>query len=196
MSKVFIAFFAALLLLAGVFAQGGVLGPSPVKANPGGKYTVTLKCGTHTASISQLTLTLDNVPVLVVGAPLPSCTSGNSDSEDFTYWHEWNDLKVTYVCDAGASTVLDIPPASMHLSKSYTLTCPSPGGTHGPAGGDPPGDATVTITGPAGGLAELPDVAGDSGSSTGTYAALAGGLAAALLALGAGAWYARRRLSR
>ena len=46
-----------------------------------------------------------------------------------------------------------------------------------------------------GGLAELPDVAGDSGSSAGTYAALAGGLAAAVLALGAGAWYTRRRLS-
>ena len=49
--------------------------------------------------------------------------------------------------------------------------------------------------GSVGGLAELPDVAGDSGSSAGTYAALAGGLAAAVLALGAGAWYARRRLS-
>jgi hypothetical protein len=47
-----------------------------------------------------------------------------------------------------------------------------------------------------GGLAELPDVAGDSGSSAGTYAALAGGLAAAVLALGAGAWYARRRWGR
>jgi len=32
--------------------------------------------------------------------------------------------------------------------------------------------------------------------SAGTYAALAGGLAAALLALAAGAWYARRRFSR
>ena len=49
---------------------------------------------------------------------------------------------------------------------------------------------------PVGGLAELPDVAGDSGSSAGTYAALAGGLAAALIALTAGAWYARRRWSR
>jgi hypothetical protein len=47
-----------------------------------------------------------------------------------------------------------------------------------------------------GGLAELPDVAGDSGSSAGTYAAIAGGLAAALLALGAGVWYARRRWVR
>jgi hypothetical protein len=46
-----------------------------------------------------------------------------------------------------------------------------------------------------GGIAQLPDVASGSGSSTGTYAALAGGLAAAVLALAAGAWYARRRLS-
>jgi hypothetical protein len=47
-----------------------------------------------------------------------------------------------------------------------------------------------------GGVAELPDVASDSGSSAGTYAALAGGLAAAVVALSAGAWYARRRFSR
>ena len=47
-----------------------------------------------------------------------------------------------------------------------------------------------------GGIAELPDVAGDSGSSTGTYAALAGGLAAAVVALSAGAWYARRRWAK
>jgi len=45
-----------------------------------------------------------------------------------------------------------------------------------------------------GGIAELPDLAGDSGSPTGTYAGLAGGLAAAALAaLTAGAWFARRR---
>ena len=49
---------------------------------------------------------------------------------------------------------------------------------------------------PAGGVAELPDVASDSGWSTGAYAGLAGGLAAAVLALTAGAWYARRRRAR
>ena len=53
---------------------------------------------------------------------------------------------------------------------------------------------------PVGGIAELPDVAqapaGQSGGSSGPpYAALAGGLAAAILALTAGAWYSRRRLS-
>jgi hypothetical protein len=58
-----------------------------------------------------------------------------------------------------------------------------------------------------GGIAELPDVAGasageagasagGSGWSAGGYAALAGGLAAAVVALSAGAWYARRRFSR
>ena len=51
-----------------------------------------------------------------------------------------------------------------------------------------------TLSPAVGGLAELPDMAGGSGSSTGTYAALAGGLAAAVLALTAAAWYARRRL--
>ena len=56
--------------------------------------------------------------------------------------------------------------------------------------------ATQTITSPSvGGLAELPDVASDSGWPAGVYAALAGAIAAAVLALGGGAWYARRRLS-
>ena len=60
---------------------------------------------------------------------------------------------------------------------------------------------------PVGGIAELPDFAGmsaeeggapteGSGWSAGSYAALAGGLAAAVLALTAGAWYARRRWLR
>ena len=47
-----------------------------------------------------------------------------------------------------------------------------------------------------GGIAELPEAVSDSGWSAGGYAALAGGLAAAVLALGAGAWYARRRWVR
>jgi hypothetical protein len=45
------------------------------------------------------------------------------------------------------------------------------------------------FTRPAGGIAELPDVAGPSGPP---YAALAGLVAAALVALTVGAWYARR----
>jgi len=49
---------------------------------------------------------------------------------------------------------------------------------------------------PVGGIAELPDVAGSaSGSSSPPYAALAGA-AAGVVALAAGAWYARRRWLR
>jgi hypothetical protein len=44
-----------------------------------------------------------------------------------------------------------------------------------------------------GGIAELPDVSGSSGPP---YTVLAGGVATALLALTAGAWYARRRCHR
>jgi len=60
----------------------------------------------------------------------------------------------------------------------------------------PPPSLTV------GGVAELPDVAqtpaGQSGSSGPPYAVLAGAIAAAAgaLAIGAGAWYARRRWGR
>ena len=50
--------------------------------------------------------------------------------------------------------------------------------------------SNATINAPVGGLAELPDV---SDSSSPSYIALAGLAAAALVALGAGAWYARRR---
>jgi hypothetical protein len=46
---------------------------------------------------------------------------------------------------------------------------------------------------PVGGVAELPELSGSSGPN---YVALAGGLAAALVALSAGAWYARRRWFR
>jgi len=46
---------------------------------------------------------------------------------------------------------------------------------------------------PVGGIAELPEV---SGSSEPNYMALAGVVAAALVALSAGAWYARRRWNR
>jgi hypothetical protein len=58
------------------------------------------------------------------------------------------------------------------------------------------GGCTTEPDPPVGGIAELPGVASDSGSSTGTYAALAGGLAAAVVALSAGAWYARKRWGR
>jgi hypothetical protein len=51
-------------------------------------------------------------------------------------------------------------------------------------------DFDVLVTCSVGGIAELPEVSGSSGPN---YIALAGGLAAALLALTAGGWYARRR---
>jgi hypothetical protein len=47
-----------------------------------------------------------------------------------------------------------------------------------------------------GGVAELPAVAEGGGWPVANYMALAGGLAAAVVALTAGAWYARRRFSR
>jgi hypothetical protein len=56
--------------------------------------------------------------------------------------------------------------------------------------------ATCTPAATVGGIARLSEVANDSGRSTGTYAGLAGGLAAAVVALAAGAWYARRRWLR
>jgi hypothetical protein len=53
--------------------------------------------------------------------------------------------------------------------------------------------ASITVSMPVGGVAELPDVAASAGSSAGNYIVLAGLAAAGLAALGAGGWYARRR---
>jgi hypothetical protein len=55
------------------------------------------------------------------------------------------------------------------------------------------GVAILAGTTSVGGIAELPEVTSDAGSSAGTYILFFGGVAA-LLALTAGAWYARRRL--
>jgi hypothetical protein len=81
-----------------------------------------------------------------------------------------------------------------------------------PVGGPParlcvPALKEVVGPGAVGGIAEGPGLAGTSGEEAGTpaessgwssagYAALAGGLAAAVVALSAGAWYARRRSLR
>jgi hypothetical protein len=51
----------------------------------------------------------------------------------------------------------------------------------------------VTVMGPVGGVADLPHASDSSGPN---YIALAVVAAGALLALAAGAWYARRRFSR
>jgi hypothetical protein len=62
-------------------------------------------------------------------------------------------------------------------------------------------EAEVQITCPAGGISELITDAGHPSSATSfgdseAHAALAAGIAAALLTLGAGGWYARRRFVR
>jgi len=54
---------------------------------------------------------------------------------------------------------------------------------------------TPPPSGPVGGIAELPEV-GEGDSSGRMYIALAAGMAAAVVALTAGAWYARRRWGR
>jgi len=61
--------------------------------------------------------------------------------------------------------------------------------------GDGVGDACEQAA-PVGGLAELPDASGSAGPNYVALAALAGLAAAVLVALGAGAWYARRRWVR
>jgi hypothetical protein len=65
----------------------------------------------------------------------------------------------------------------------------SVGGQIGPL----PNLALAVPVSPVGGLAELPDVADSAGRN---YVAIAGLAAAALVALSAGTWYARRRWVR
>lgn len=58
-----------------------------------------------------------------------------------------------------------------------------------------PGTATASIAAPVGGTADLPDAAGSSGTNHGLLAGLVAAGVAAVLALTAGGWYARRRFS-
>ncbi|GAG43705.1 unnamed protein product, partial [marine sediment metagenome] len=52
------------------------------------------------------------------------------------------------------------------------------------------GNPNCSVPQPVGGIAEVPDVSDSAGRN---YAALAALAAAAVVALGAGGWYARRR---
>jgi len=124
------------------------------------------------------------------GATQPTVGAGSS-----YVWADWG----TNNCVAPGNTVKirfkSGPPPAPAVSVKWNLQT---GATY---------DGTGSISGPVGGIAELPDMAGgagdqaaatDSGSgwSSAGYAALAGGLAAAAVVLSAGAWYARRRLLR
>jgi hypothetical protein len=101
------------------------------------------------------------------------------------------DQEITTIASINAGATLTIPVSSVSVAEEPFLTVE--------AWVDDADASNNDLLYPqpgVGGIAELPDVASDSGSSTGTYAALAGGLAAAIAALGAGAWYARRRWAR
>jgi hypothetical protein len=101
------------------------------------------------------------------------CTSGNSitvpDVDGDVGWH------TSLALDAGGNPVVSYYDQTNGDLK--VLHCDNPNCTSAAVGG----------------LAELPDASGSAGRN---YAALAGLAAAALVALGAGGWYARRRFSR
>jgi hypothetical protein len=193
------------LLLPGAVLLGllvALIAFSIASAHPSGPYRASLKCGAHTASITGNTFNNGTTPV--PSTPVPSgvsCTSGNTQTVDVTIPGDFNQWTVTYTCDAGASTNLVIPP-TVSLGKWYTLTCPSPGGSHGPAAGDPPDDARVKMTSNVGGILEDPDVealpseAADSGDglSAGVIAGIAGVAAAAVATAGGGFALWRRRI--
>jgi hypothetical protein len=98
-------------------------------------------------------------------------------------------MEVDYDCGASPST------------ETVTMVHGSPNNTFLTDSNNQPaaeaGTESLTINcqaaSPVGGLAELPDTAGSSGPN---YALLAGAIAAAVVALTASAWYARRRWSR
>ena len=130
-----------------------------------------------------------------VGQPTRLCAPALKNGE--------GDLTATHLkCYNIAGPPLD-PPRTVNLTTQFGVELNvSVGGP--PVLGCAP--VTKTVVG-VGGIAELPDIAGASGEEAGTpaggsgwsagnYAALAGGLAAAVVALSAGAWYARRRWIR
>ena len=112
------------------------------------------------------------------------------------------------VCDVvicGAQCFSDddciFPKPPPPCSGPPSCVCGGPTATPTPTGTPPTATPTPTPTPPVvGGVAELPATAATqatgSGSPAPTYLALAGFAAAAVLALTAGAWYARRRWVR
>jgi hypothetical protein len=199
----------ALLFLAGAIFVAGLAGsalmppgglrPTSVAAqgpHPAGSYRIVLFCFDHATNSPGATFTLDNTPVDVEVYGL-GCGTNAYVSIDVYVDGAWNDLRFRYGCPGwDPENVLVVPPV-VTLNQSYTLDCPSSGIEHGPVGGDPPGASEVKIMevgdGAVGGIAELPDA---SDPSAPNYVALAGLAAAALVALTAGAWHARRRWSR
>jgi hypothetical protein len=95
-----------------------------------------------------------------------------TDGEDnwLAAWHSWDDLGGTIGTEA--DILYTTEPAAPPPTPTPTPT------------------ATPTPASPVGGIAELPGVSDSAGRN---YVALAGLAAAALVALGAGGWYARRR---
>ena len=221
MSKVFIAFFAALLLLAGAFAllslshEAAAQSPHPKCQNAiddDGDTNVNDGCPTvgalaeNPACVNAVDdddaddpddRVNDGCPLKGAFADCDSNTDGDcADGVEPTLCQE----AVTGIDNDGDTRVNDGCPINGTLAENPSCA----NDIDDDAADDPvdtvndgcPIKGAVPDYGAVGGIAELPDVAGDSGSSAGTYAALAGGLAAAVLVLGAGAWYARRRLSR
>jgi hypothetical protein len=120
-------------------------------------------------------------------------------------WSDSNDDGVPDYADCDSDSDSDGLVDAVEAAPPSVQPCapgiPSYGTSTDPLDPDSPGGP------PVGGIAEAPAVAAtsaedsgtsvdDSGWSVGAYAALAAGLAAALVALGGSAWYARRRWLR
>jgi hypothetical protein len=124
------------------------------------------------------------------GATLPTVGAGGS-----YVWADWG----TTSCVAPGNTV------TIRFRSSGSLSISSV--TWNLANGTPLAGTGTVVKMAVGGIAEGPGLTGTSagelgasdggsGWSAGAYAALAAGLAAVVVALSAGAWYARRRFSR
>jgi hypothetical protein len=97
-----------------------------------------------------------------------------------------SDLYFTYTEGPGGTPEIDAPGGFSHFPPEVLVH-------------DPPGNVRVVVGGscplPVGGMAELSDVSDSSGRNHMPLAGLAAA-AMALVALSAGAWYARRRWVR
>jgi len=200
MSKVFIAFFAALLLFAGAFALLAL-------GHDAAAQTIPAAClnAINDDTIDD-TVVNDGCPIVGLLSENLVCRNAvDDDAADDGGTPTANDgcpqVGARADCDSNSDSdtvVNDGCPIVGSLPENdpqcaNALNDDSPDDTLINDGCTKLGTYSEAMS--VGGIAELPDVAGGSGSSAGTYAALAGGLAAAVLALGAGAWYARRRLS-
>lgn len=110
---------------------------------------ITVDCGVHAVSITDVTFTLDGSPVFNDPAAGIGCAAGAGDSKLFVFPTplDINDFECVYTSDGGLPTTIVIAAGQFYFHYPLILPCPSPGGTiYPPPGAPDEGDAWMVIS--------------------------------------------------